>query len=96
VLTLSIIPDWQKLTVAIAVWRKKLNKTLLYSSCATRRFKTEVWSTPAQKLEAQRIDKTDLFHRQIYVAEHITVTGITVNISKLHVGMSHGIKIWGR
>jgi hypothetical protein len=96
VLTLSIIPDWQKLTAAIAVQRKQLDKTLLYSSCATTKFKTEVWSTPAKFLEAHRIDRTDLFHRQIYVAEQITVTGITVNISKLHVGMSHGVKNWGR
>jgi hypothetical protein len=82
----------RELTVAIAVWKMQLNKTLVCPSCMRTKVKTAVRSTPALNWATQRLDKTDLCSPARDDAEWITVTGIMVNVSKLHVGTSYGIK----
>jgi hypothetical protein len=64
---LGQLQDRRELTMAIAVRRAPLDKTLLYLSCARTKLKTVVLSTPARNQAAQRIDETDLFRLQVMI-----------------------------
>ena len=89
---LGQLHDRREQTVAVAVWRTALDKTMLYPFCKRTKLKTAVWSTPARKQAVERIDETYLFRRQVDDAERITAIGIMINVSKQHAETSHGIK----